>query len=118
MDAIEIYRSYILIGTRKTTDSQLFKIEETSIAVDHTAVTTDEVSGITACPNPFSENITLTLTEAASNFTLYAINGKVVYEMSHISDSQITFGEQLPRGVYVGKITSNNSSKMIKIIKQ
>lgn len=72
-------------------------------------------------PNPFTNEITIALEtmpglKAEGSLKVYDIMGKKVG--SYIINDKITFGNELPRGIYLLDLTNESNSKKIKVVKR
>ncbi len=75
---------------------------------------------IESYPNPFTGNINLKVTGLFSEnvgVTVLDITGAEVYRGTILEDEIITFGEKLPTGMYIVKITDDSAVKTMKIVK-
>lgn len=118
---VDIFRSYILVGARNTKESQQFRFEKTSIAteINNSLEPTLLDDMVTLSPNPFSNSTTITFASnnLDYNLTLVDARGTTVYSKHGKSADTLVFGENLPSGVYVGKLVIGNSVGIIKLIK-
>jgi hypothetical protein len=74
---------------------------------------------IKAFPNPFTSNITLSLSleNEASNITMFDMTGKMVQQVS-TTENEITIGENLTTGIYLVQIVQGQETKNIRVVKQ
>ena len=82
-----------------------------------------EKQSFTIYPNPFSESITIeskNINLSNATVELYDINGRKLYEHERINtiNTLITINEDLPKGNYFIKISSDGITQTVKIIKQ
>lgn len=66
-------------------------------------------------PNPFSQTLRI---NAAGNFNyqLMSSTGQII-ESGNATD-ETTFSKEVPKGIYLLKITQNNKSKIVKLVKE
>ncbi|MFN6943307.1 MAG: Ig-like domain-containing protein [Cytophagaceae bacterium] len=77
----------------------------------------DAVSSTSAYPNPFSSETTIPLLYGkTTSIEVYNALGILVHQAN--ASGEYTFGSNLASGIYSVKLTSDNNSKTIKIIKQ
>jgi hypothetical protein len=74
---------------------------------------------IKAFPNPFSNLITLSLTNenVETNIAIFDMTGKLVQTIK-TSENEVNVGENLTAGVYLVNITQGQETKNIRVVKQ
>ena len=72
-------------------------------------------------PNPVNNQLNISLPETANNISVSIIDvlGKEVMVQNNLSGNNVSVNDiNLPAGVYVVKITADNKTQMLKVIKQ
>ncbi|CAM3719567.1 hypothetical protein FSS13T_13570 [Flavobacterium saliperosum S13] len=76
---------------------------------------------VIAYPNPSSNQFTFEIESKSSdtiNISVFDIAGRLVKVIENHQDTTVTFGEELPRGVYLAVIEQGSNRKTIRIIKE
>lgn len=97
------------------TTENMIRIETSS------PVITQDGSTYTIHPNPTKDNITLTfktLNGQKVDIQLITLDGKIVYDEKQISSGKSIDLSQFSSGIYQFKISTSNTVKLIKIIKE
>ena len=76
----------------------------------------NDASWFSVWPNPFTDHINVTRINSEASYVLFSIDGKLI-QQGKLLNSQIGLME-LPRGVYLLKISSEERTATRKIIKQ
>lgn len=83
-----------------------------------TSIPDQQITSLIAYPNPFSDEITIKLTEKAESIDIVDFNGKVLYYSSnHDTGSLAINSTQLPSGTYMLRIQTKNSYQIKRIVK-
>lgn len=75
---------------------------------------------VIAYPNPSTNQFTLEIEGDSTEIVainVFDIAGRLIKEMNNIKESSVTFGESLPRGVYIAVVQQGSNQKTIRIIK-
>jgi hypothetical protein len=120
---------YMLITPQSNFGGACFALSEIKVYVDENAASIiDEEFGFTyqAYPNPFSDilNIIINIKEPDTylKLSVYDLLGREIYQeiINEIKEiNSITYdGKNLTSGIYLVKITHNNKSQTLKIVKK
>lgn len=90
-------------------------IPEDELSIEEIA-STKESNGITVFPNPFNEYINILADSYDGNYTIYSATGQLVKE--GVLSSQKNQLNDLEKGVYILKISSENTFYTHRIIKE
>jgi len=82
----------------------------------------DEIPfNVIAYPNPSNNQFTFDIESESSdtiNINVFDIAGRLIKQLDNIKESSVTFGENLPRGVYIAIVQQGNNQKTVRIIKE
>ncbi|MFN6944513.1 MAG: T9SS type A sorting domain-containing protein [Cytophagaceae bacterium] len=80
----------------------------------------ENVLSILVSPNPSDYNFLLRIVDKAASYNLrvYDLMGRTVEEQTDLKGREVTIGENFPAGVYFVEITTEQISKVVKIIKE
>lgn len=108
---------YIGFHSYSPTDHGYIQIDDISLATDLGVDNFDTVS-LSYFPNPVSDELNLSYSAKVSKINVYNLLGQeVAVEKINNANTRIGFSH-LAAGSYLVKITSGNSSKIIKVLKQ
>ena len=106
------------------TDSNTCTNMDSTLIVVESCVGIEEangLSGVTIYPNPANNviNVSLGNITTAVNFSLTAIDGKVVYQANNVNDTKAVIDiSNNAKGVYFLRVETNNQYNVYKVIKQ
>jgi ferredoxin len=90
--------------------------------LSHVSVNENNIlSTINIYPNPANDFINVSMANGGSsvNFTLLSIDGKVVYQLNNVTDKKVVIDiSNNSKGIYFLKVSTDNDSKVYKVIKQ
>ncbi|HSD14986.1 MAG TPA: T9SS type A sorting domain-containing protein [Flavobacterium sp.] len=76
---------------------------------------------VIAHPNPSNNQFTFEIESESTdeiNINVLDISGRLIKEMVNIKEPNVTFGENLPRGVYIAIVQQGSNQKTIRIVKE
>ncbi|MCG2612307.1 T9SS type A sorting domain-containing protein, partial [Flavobacterium sp. SM15] len=76
---------------------------------------------VLAYPNPSNSQFTLEITNGTEEFMnveVFDMAGRLIKHIDNISNGKVTFGEELPRGVYLAVVNQGANSKTLRIVKE
>ncbi len=87
--------------------------------IDDSLGTQDNIeTSFSIYPNPVSNLLNIVTTETNFSVEIYNLQGQLVQENKNVSETKMVDFSGFTRGVYLMKITSENSTKIVKVVKQ
>ncbi len=85
----------------------------------HTAASTDNTASISVSPQPFEDQTTVSLTngEKITSVTVFDLNGREVSSMKNVQLNEVSVGKDLPQGIYILNIQTENSTLVTRLFK-
>ncbi|PJB14368.1 MAG: hypothetical protein CO118_08960, partial [Flavobacteriales bacterium CG_4_9_14_3_um_filter_32_8] len=111
-----VYYNYTDSNTCSSSDSTMIVVVS-CVGINENA----SLTGINVFPNPANNviNISLGATTTTVNFTLSAVDGKVVYQAKNSTDKITAIDiSNFSKGIYFLKVTNESDYKVFKVIKQ
>ena len=111
MSVSKIGQSFIYLVKSHT--FWIFYFDNVYGSVSNTSITTNNKESLTLYPNPAQDVVTIQNTSGSVNVEVFDVIGNFILKSK---DKKIDISN-LPNGIYIFNVTSNNSDEILKLIK-
>jgi len=92
-------------------------IDDINVTFDICAeITESELSSVFIFPNPFSNEITVSVSEENASIALYDVLGNIIF-MHEMTNTVETFQPEIAPGIYLLRIDQGRNAEVMKVVK-